>query len=88
MLLCNTLAVLQAHPDKQLARELHAARPEVYRDGNHKPEMAVALTDFECLCGFRAPIDIAAQLQQYPEMLPLLGCQGERAWWYVSATRA
>ena len=25
---------------------------QVYKDDNHKPEMALALTDFEALCGF------------------------------------
>ena len=24
----------------------------MYKDDNHKPEMALALTDFEALCGF------------------------------------
>ena len=35
---------IQAHPDKQLAEQLHQARPNVYKDDNHKPEMCVALT--------------------------------------------
>lgn len=43
---------IQAHPDKELARILHKQQPEVYKDGNHKPEMALALTEFEALCGF------------------------------------
>ncbi|KAK1269568.1 Mannose-6-phosphate isomerase 1 [Acorus gramineus] len=43
---------IQAHPDKELAKVLHEAWPEVYKDSNHKPEMAVALTEFEALCGF------------------------------------
>ncbi|KAJ2325756.1 Mannose-6-phosphate isomerase, partial [Coemansia sp. RSA 2681] len=29
---------IQAHPDKRLAQRLHAERPGVYKDGNHKPE--------------------------------------------------
>lgn len=43
---------IQAHPDKELARELHKTRPDLYKDGNHKPEMALAITEFEALCGF------------------------------------
>lgn len=43
---------IQAHPDKELARTLHKLLPDVYKDGNHKPEMALAMTDFEALCGF------------------------------------
>lgn len=40
---------IQAHPDAALARELHATKPELYKDPNHKPEMAIALTQFEAL---------------------------------------
>ncbi|KAF7130849.1 hypothetical protein RHSIM_Rhsim10G0067600 [Rhododendron simsii] len=43
---------IQAHPNKELAGVLHKARPDVFKDGNHKPEMALALTEFEALCGF------------------------------------
>lgn len=43
---------IQAHPDKELARTLHKLHPDLYKDGNHKPEMALALTNFEALCGF------------------------------------
>lgn len=45
---------IQAHPDKQLARTLHKLLPDMYKDGNHKPEMALAMTEFEALCGFIA----------------------------------
>jgi mannose-6-phosphate isomerase len=45
-LLCHTP---QAHPDKKLAERLHADRPDLYADANHKPEMAISLTDFEAL---------------------------------------
>ncbi|KAI1269981.1 mannose-6-phosphate isomerase [Xylariaceae sp. FL1019] len=47
---------IQAHPNKQLAAQLHARDPRNYPDDNHKPEMAIAITDFEGLCGFR-PLD-------------------------------
>ena len=43
---------IQAHPNKELARALHKALPDVYKDDNHKPEMALAITEFEALCGF------------------------------------
>ena len=45
---------IQAHPDRGLAAALHALRPTTYRDANHKPEMAVAVTEFHALCGFAA----------------------------------
>jgi mannose-6-phosphate isomerase len=54
---------IQAHPGKRKAaigfdRENLSGIPvdapeRNYRDANHKPEMAVALTRFELLCGFR-----------------------------------
>lgn len=34
---------------------LHAKRPSMYKDPNHKPEISIALTDFLALCGFRTP---------------------------------
>ncbi|KAI9594565.1 RmlC-like cupin domain-containing protein [Syncephalis fuscata] len=63
---------IQAHPDKQLAAELHANQPDRYRDPNHKPEMAIALSEFEALCGFRPVEDIAMNLQT-PELIRLIG---------------
>ena len=32
---------IQAHPHKSLAEKLHAARPDIYKDDNHKPEKHV-----------------------------------------------
>ena len=43
---------IQSHPDKKLAEKLHAEHPKLYPDDNHKPEMALALSSFEALCGF------------------------------------
>jgi mannose-6-phosphate isomerase len=34
---------IQSHPDKALAEQLHAERPHVYKDPNHKPEIALAV---------------------------------------------
>jgi mannose-6-phosphate isomerase len=44
---------LQAHPDADRARERFAAGDLNYVDAHHKPELLVALTPFEALCGFR-----------------------------------
>merc|ERR1719230_814277 len=78
----RTALSIQAHPDKKLAAKLHATRPDVYKDDNHKPEMAVAITKFEGLCSFqpaysilsncratlRVPVDVLAVRlhEQYP----------------------
>jgi len=66
----------QAHPDKALAARLHAARPSEYRDANHKPEMAISLTDFEAMCGFRPLPDVVAHMKAYPELRALVSDQG------------
>jgi mannose-6-phosphate isomerase len=54
---------LQVHPTLEQARAAFAAEEAAgvphdaphrnYKDDNHKPEMILALTDFEALCGFR-----------------------------------
>lgn len=68
--------MLQAHPDIPLAKKLHSAFPNVYKDPNHKPEMALALTDFECMCGFRTIGEIKQNLASYPELKDLLTTGG------------
>ncbi|KAL7750465.1 Mannose-6-phosphate isomerase [Sorochytrium milnesiophthora] len=69
----RTALSIQAHPDKSLAAQLHRDKPDVYRDGNHKPEMAVALTDFESLYGFRPLQETSAHLKEYPELRAVVG---------------
>nr|AAX31279.1 phosphomannose isomerase [Cyamopsis tetragonoloba] len=64
---------IQAHPDKELARTLHKLQPNLYKDGNHKPEMALAMTDFEALCGFITPKELKAVLHTVPEVVELVG---------------
>lgn len=65
---------IQAHPDKYLAAQLHTSRPNIYKDPNHKPEMAVALEDnFQAMSGFRPIADIASNLLEYPELANVVG---------------
>jgi mannose-6-phosphate isomerase len=71
----RTALSIQSHPDKALAERLHWDRPDVYKDANHKPEMAIALTEFEALCGFCSNEEIKSALQEVPE---LRGICGER----------
>lgn len=40
------------------AEQLFKEHPNLYPDANHKPELAVALTQFEALCGFRPRSEI------------------------------
>ncbi|XP_048828661.1 mannose-6-phosphate isomerase isoform X1 [Brienomyrus brachyistius] len=69
----NTALSIQAHPNRELAAKLHAQFPQHYPDDNHKPEMAIALTQFEGLCGFRPVQEILGFLKSVPEFHTLVG---------------
>eukprot|EP01018_Ginkgo_biloba_P027432 Gb_40066 [translate_table: standard] len=70
---------IQAHPDKDLACRLHEVQSKIYKDSNHKPEMALALTEFEALCGFVSAEELKDVLQTVPEIESLLGDAGAQA---------
>jgi mannose-6-phosphate isomerase len=57
---------LQLHPNKELASKLHEKKPDQFTDPNHKPEIALALGDFEAFCGFKPLEDIRGLLQLEP----------------------
>jgi mannose-6-phosphate isomerase len=71
---------LQVHPTLEQAREAFAAEEASgvprdaghrnYKDNNHKPEMIVALTDFQALCGFRPA---AESRRLFEQLIDLLG---------------
>ncbi|MFI1990053.1 mannose-6-phosphate isomerase, class I [Actinoplanes sp. NPDC020271] len=71
---------LQAHPDLKYAAEAFARQeadpslPKNYTDANHKPEMLVALTPFDALCGFRPPVVAAQVLSELnlPRLAPVV----------------
>ncbi|WP_433118053.1 mannose-6-phosphate isomerase, class I [Micromonospora sp. CA-246542] len=71
---------LQAHPDAEQARAGFAAEADLppeernYTDPHHKPELLVALTPFEALCGFRDPVESAEALAAFgvPELGPVV----------------
>ena len=79
---------IQAHPTKEqaaggFARENAAAIDlgaveRNYKDENHKPEMAVALTDFWMLHGFRSLDQIADALRKVPELRSIMPDFSER----------
>ncbi|KDP29436.1 hypothetical protein JCGZ_18357 [Jatropha curcas] len=75
---------IQAHPDKELARALHISQPNVYKDGNHKPEMALALTEFEALCGFISTKELKDVLRNVPELEELVGGSNAEQFLYFS----
>ncbi len=58
---------IQAHPDTPSSKRLNATHPDIYKDDIYKPEMGVALTPVETLCGFRP----------FHEMIYFLHCYAE-----------
>ena len=69
----NKALSIQAHPNKKLAEKLHSKDPKNYPDDNHKPEMTIAITPFEGLCGFRPLKEIAHFLNTIPPLKALVG---------------
>lgn len=69
----NKALSIQAHPNKKLAEQLHARDPKNYPDDNHKPEMAIAITPFEGLCGFRPLDEVAHFLETVKPLRTLVG---------------
>eukprot|EP01028_Stygiella_incarcerata_P009091 TRINITY_DN4203_c0_g1_i1.p1 TRINITY_DN4203_c0_g1~~TRINITY_DN4203_c0_g1_i1.p1 ORF type:complete len:423 (+),score=120.17 TRINITY_DN4203_c0_g1_i1:72-1340(+) len=60
---------IQAHPNKKVAEKLHAEHPELYKDGNHKPEVAIPIGGcFSSMCGFRCLDEILVFAEHYPEL--------------------
>lgn len=54
---------IQAHPSIERATQQFELGNPSYSDANHKPEMTIAITDFEALCGFRSLEDIETDLK-------------------------
>ncbi|RUS80567.1 hypothetical protein EGW08_011661 [Elysia chlorotica] len=81
----RTALSIQAHPNKQHAEQLHIDRPDLYKDPNHKPEMAIALTPFMGLCGFRPIDEVANFLETVEEFRKAVG--GEKADSFVAASK-
>lgn len=74
----NKALSIQAHPNKQLAEQLHAKDPKNYPDDNHKPEMTIAITPFEGLCSFRPLEEICRFLGAVPSLRELVGDEQSR----------
>ncbi|WFD31748.1 mannose-6-phosphate isomerase [Malassezia sp. CBS 17886] len=68
----NKALSIQAHPDKANAERLHAETPSMYKDDNHKPEMAIALRPFEGFCGFRPVREVLQFVECVPELREVL----------------
>ncbi|XP_030369503.1 mannose-6-phosphate isomerase [Scaptodrosophila lebanonensis] len=69
----NKALSIQVHPNKCEAERLHAERPELYKDPNHKPELAIALTPFLALVGFLPTEDIRDNIDEFQPLTKLIG---------------
>ena len=62
---------IQMHPDKSFAEILHKKLPNFYKDDNHKPELFIALSDFELLFGFVSLDKAVETIKKYKNMFNL-----------------
>ncbi|KAL4434541.1 hypothetical protein ABPG74_007325 [Tetrahymena malaccensis] len=71
----NKALSIQAHPDIELAKKLFKEFPNIYKDPNHKPEMCIALTDYEALCNFCKADEIVEHIKTTPELREVVNNQ-------------
>ena len=62
---------IQLHPDKAHAVILHKNFPDYYKDDNHKPELFIALSDFELLFGLVSLNEAVEVVKKYKNMFNL-----------------
>lgn len=84
----NKALSIQAHPDKDLAEKLHDSDPKHYPDPNHKPEMTIALTDFEGMCGFRVHEELIENFALCPELTVVVGPDDIKAYTQAVVAKA
>lgn len=84
----NKALSIQAHPSKEHAEKLHREHPDIYKDPNHKPELTIALTPFEALCGFRPIAEIKEYLETIPELSAVVGVDNVLALMSTNDTRS
>ena len=59
---------IQAHPEKELAAQLHEQDPQHYPDSNHKPEIAIAIDKLNAIVGLKEKEDFWQSIERYPEL--------------------
>ncbi len=62
---------IQLHPDKSFAEILHKNFPNNYKDDNHKPELFIALSDFDLLFGLVSLNKAVEIIKKYKDMFNL-----------------
>jgi mannose-6-phosphate isomerase len=71
----NSALSIQTHPTKSQAEVLHKSKPELYKDDNHKPEIAIPLTPVKMFYGFRPYEEILTNLSNLSEIQLLSGAR-------------
>lgn len=89
---------LQVHPTREQAATGFAAeearnvpkdaQTRKYKDPNHKPEMILALTDFEALCGFRSATETKEILDALVTLFPQTRAEIPNVLHQISSTLA
>ncbi|EEA21925.1 hypothetical protein EYB25_006832 [Talaromyces marneffei] len=57
---------LQIHPDRKLSESLHRQLPQKFTDTTHKPEIAIALSQFELFAGWKPLNDLTRLFRNGP----------------------
>lgn len=57
---------LQVHPNIDLSKKLHEENPQQFTDPNHKPEIAIAITQFEAFAGWKPLERVETMLKLEP----------------------
>jgi mannose-6-phosphate isomerase len=78
---------IQAHPSKANAKILNSTDSKNYPDINHKPEIAIALTDVELIHGWINEQDVAGISTQFPDLKNFLKKFGINLGTWNAATR-
>jgi len=66
ILAAQSILSIQVHPTKERAKEVFKTQTEkIYNDNNHKPEIAIPITEFFALAGFKPYEKIVQTFKQY-----------------------
>ena len=65
----NKALSIQAHPDREKAQYLNMKAPEIYKDANPKPEVAIVLKErFRACFGFVDEVTLNANIAENPAL--------------------
>lgn len=77
ILCCSKALSIQSHPDLATAARLHLELPKEFPDSNHKPEVLLAISEFEVMAGFRSVKDALADIRSISALSPWTDAVGD-----------